>query len=247
MFEDIPTVSTKKQEIIDDLLKDLPSESAIEVNLPSENKIYALDDPGAPITLRPMTFEDEKQVISADKNQDPVNIILQRCITNLHVGELLISDKLYLIMKLREISYGDDYTTTIVCNGCKTENNTTIKLSQLRIEPVPSDLCDPLEVHLPSIGKMVKVRIPRVKDEKLFGGGDIYTNLWRFVEEIDGQFDKIIISAVLKKLPLRDMKLILKAMKTDFGVDTRIKFLCSECQETAVVELPINANFFDAN
>ena len=85
-----------KQEIIDDLLKNLPSETAIEVSLPSECRAYNLPDPTAMITLRPMTFEDEKALVSSEGTQDPINIILNRCCTNLNIAELLPMDKLYL-------------------------------------------------------------------------------------------------------------------------------------------------------
>ena len=77
-----PAVSAAKEKIVDEILKDLPIDSFIEVNLPSENRVYTLEDPAAPITLRPMTFEDEKQIVNAKKDQDPVNIILQRCSNN---------------------------------------------------------------------------------------------------------------------------------------------------------------------
>lgn len=248
MVEKNAAVSKAKQQIVEDILKDLPVDSFIEVDLPSENRVYTLKDPGAPITLRPMTFEDEKQIVNSKKDQDPVNIILQRCTTNLNIAELLSIDKLYLIMKLREISYGDDYNTLLVCSYCKAENPTTVKLSQLNVNPVPDDFSDPTEVMLPSINKMCKVALPRVRDEKLLTDvGKTLDEIWRFVKEIDGQTDKSIISAVLDKLPIIDMKTILNAMKTEFGVDTKIKFECSECKEVSVLDLPIDANFFDVS
>ena len=247
MFQQNPATDMAKKEIIDELLKDLPTDTAIEVNLPSNNKIYRLADANAPITLRPMTFEDEKHIISAERNQDPVNLILQRCVTNININDILSLDKLYLILKLREISYGDDYHTMLVCNKCKTENTLVVKISELNINEAPESFCDPVEVDLPSINKTARVKIPRVKDESLFSTNEIYSQLWRFIKDIDGQDDKAIINAVLEKLPIRDMKIILKAMKTDFGVDTRIKFQCVECKEADVVELPIDANFFDAS
>jgi len=243
-----PAVSAAKEKIVEEILKDLPVDSSIEVDLPSENKVYTLEDPAAPITLRPMTFEDEKQIVNAKKEQDPVNIILQRCSTNINISDLLSIDKLYLIMKLREISYGDDYNTLLICSFCKEEIPTTVKLSELNVNPVPDDFVDPIEVTLPSINKTCKVTLPRVRDEKLLTDvGKTLDEIWRFVVEIDGQTDKSIIAAVLDKLPIRDMKTILNSMKTEFGVDTKIKFGCNNCKEVSVVDLPIDANFFDVS
>jgi hypothetical protein len=238
-----------KQQIIDDLLKEAPSNEAIEVELPSEGRVYQLEDPTAPITIRPMTFDDEKSLVNASKNnQDPTNVILQRCVTNIKVQDLLQMDKLFLLMKLREISYGDDYNTLLICQHCKSENLTTVKLSQLNINPVPDDFCDPVEVLLPDIKKKAKVKLPRVRDEKVMADSTtIFDQLWRFVQEIEGYTDKSIIAAVVNKLPIRDVRTILNAIKTDYGIDTRIKFACKDCGGVSVVELPITANFFNVS
>jgi hypothetical protein len=237
-----------KQEIIDELLRELPQDTAIEVELPSECRVYTLPDPGAPITIRPMTFEDEKALVSSKKEQDPVNLILQRCTTNLNIPDLLSLDKLYLIMKLREISYGDDYNTLLICGLCKAENPTTIRLSTLNINPVPDDFTDPIEITLPTLKKKAKIKFPRVRDERFFTNTeDSLDQLWRFVSEIDGHTDKSIIAAVVNKLPLKDVRTIMKAMKTDFGVDTKVKFECNSCGGASVIDLPIDANFFDVN
>tara|TARA_Y100000310_G_scaffold321480_1_gene379159 strand:+ start:411 stop:1157 length:747 start_codon:yes stop_codon:yes gene_type:complete len=248
MLEPSPAIAKAKQEIIDDLLKELPTNVDIEVELPSENKIYTLEDPGAPITIRPMTFEDEKQLISASKDQDPVNLILQRCTSNINIPDLLSMDKLYLIMKLREISYGDDYSTLLICHTCKTENPITVRLSQLNINPVPDNFTDPVELELPVLKKMVKVTYPRVRDEKLFLDAEkTLDQLWRFVVEVGGHTDKSVIAAVVNQLPIRDIRTILNAIKTDFGLDTNIKFECHQCKEVSVVDLPLDANFFNVN
>jgi hypothetical protein len=237
-----------RDKAIEELLANLPTDTTIEVELPSECRIYNLEDPGAPITLRPMNFEDEKVIVNAKKNQDPTNIILERCLSNVHVHELLSMDKLYLLMKLREISYGDDYKVNLICPACKAENPTTVKLSQLNVNPVPDDFTDPVEVMLPGLQKTAKIKRPRVKDEKLFtDGGNMLDQLWRFVVELGGHTDKAVIAKVVERLPIKDSRTILNAMKTDYGVDTHVKFGCNECGEVSVVDLPIDANFFDVN
>jgi hypothetical protein len=151
-------------------------------------------------------------------------------------------------MKLREISYGDDYNTLLICSQCKSENPTTIKLSQLNVNPVPDDFQDPITVMLPTLKKEAKVRLPRVRDEKMMVDPAVALDqIWRFVTEIDGHIDKSIIARVVDKLPLKDIRTILKAIKTDFGVDTKIKFECTSCGGVTVVDLPIDSNFFDVN
>ena len=246
MLENSPAVDTAKQKIIDELLKELPTDTMVEVELPSECRVYELEDPNMPVTIRPMTFEDEKSIVSAKK--DPVNLVLQRCVTNVKILELLPMDKLFLIMKLREISYGDDYNTLLICQECKAENPTIVKLSQLNVNPVPDDFEDPITVTLPQLTKDIKVRQPRVRDEKVFADtATALDQLWRFVVEIDGHTDKSIIAAVIDKLPLKDVRTLLNAIKSDYGVDTKIKFVCEDCGGVSVVDLPIDANFFDVS
>ncbi len=248
MITNDPNADAAKQKIIEDLLKEVPSDTALEVQLPSECRAYTLEDEDMPITVRPMTFEDEKAIVGAKKNDDPVNLVLQRCVTNIKVMDLLPMDKLYLIMKLREISYGDDYNTLLLCQECKAENPTTVKLSELNVNPVPDDFEDPITFTLPIAKKEIKVRQPRVKDERLFMDTEqALDQLWRFVTEIEGHTDKSIISAVMDKLPLKDVRTILNAIKSEYGVDTKIKFICKDCGGVSVVDLPIDASFFDVN
>ena len=248
MLEQSPAVNEAKQQIVDELLKDLPSDSAVEVVLPSENRVYDNLENDEPITIRPMTFEDEKTLVGAKKEQDPVNILLERCTTDLNIAQLLPMDKLFLIMKLREISYGDDYNTMMICSHCQAENSNTIHLSELNVNPVPDDFSDPIKVSLPVLGKDALVRLPRVKDEKLLTDTkSALDQIWRFIVEIDGHTDKSIISAVLDKLPIKDMRTIMNAMKSDYGVEPTVKFQCTSCGGVTVTDLPIDANFFDVS
>lgn len=234
-------------DIVDDILAGVPVSTDVEVNLPSENRIYRLLDESKPITIRPMTFEDEKSLINGGDDEDSVNLLLSRCVSNINVNDLITIDKFYLLMKLREISYGDDYNVLLMCSHCGAENPTNVKLSELNVNPVPDDFQEPIKYTLPVLKKEVVLRYPRVKDEKFLEGTGSLDNIWRFVESIDGQTNKTVISRVIEKLPLIDIKTMLKLIKTDFGVDTSVKLKCSECGEISIKELPINANFFDVS
>jgi hypothetical protein len=159
--------------------------------------------------------------------------------------DLLPMDKLYLIMKLREISYGDDYDTVLICEHCKSENPAKIKLSSLNVNPVPDDFEDPITVFLPTIKREAKIKLPRVRDEKFLSDAEAsLSQIWRFVQEIDGHTDKSIVAAVVDKLPLVDMKTILKTFDTEYGLDTKVKLECNNCGGVSILELPINSNFF---
>ena len=236
-----------EQQIIDNILKNMPSNDEVAVELPSKNKFYSLVDASKPISLKPMTFDDERAMMSKKGGgSDIINILLSRCMINLDVGSLLQMDKLYLIMKLREISYGDDYNATITCENCKTENKVKFQLGSLPVNYIDDDYTNPVTIELPVLKKEVKLTLPRVRDESYFSTGEkAITNLWRFVESIGGCEAKTVISKVIPQLPLKDAHVLLEALGgADYGINTKVRFDCNYCSHSEVMELPITSDFF---
>jgi len=236
-----------EQQIIDNILKNMPSTEQVEVDLPSKNKFYTLKDPAKKISVRPMTFEDEREMMS-NKNggADVLNMLLTRCVDNIDVGSLLQMDKLYLVMKLREISYGDEYSASITCSNCKKQNQVKFSLSNMPVRYVEDDITNPVTLHLPVLDKEVKVELPRVRDENYFSNPEkAIANLWRFVTSIDNCEAKTVISKVIPQLPLKDAHVLLGAMgANEYGLDTQVRFDCNYCSHSEVMELPITADFF---
>ena len=198
-----------------------------------------------------MTFEDEKAIINAQNSAsiDSANLLLSRCVEGVDTESLILIDKLFLILKIREVSYGSEYKIGALCEKCNNENNLSIELDQLIINMLPEDYEDPQEVELKRIKKTCRVRLPRVTDEKyLLNADKVLDHLWRFVSEIGGSKDKGVISKVLKKLPIADLHSITNAISnTDFGVQTDVRFVCSHCNAHNTISLPITPNFFSPN
>ena len=244
-----PNPMFSDQQAIDDILKEMPANEAIELDLPSKNRFYNLKEPGKPITLRPMTFADEKSMLSKNTgNLDIINKLLARCLENVDVGQLLQIDKLYILMKLREISYGPEYTVSINCSKCKSENKVNFQLDTFNVRYADDNLTDPRTVHLPVLKKDVVVRLPRVTDEKYFANTEqSLVNLWRFVEKIDKYDSKPVISKVIPQLPIKDAHTLLEAIGcNDYGIDTNVRFDCAYCDNVESMELPITADFFSS-
>ena len=244
-----PNPMFSDQQAIDDILKEMPANEAIELDLPSKNRYYNLKEPGKPITLRPMTFADEKSMLSKNTgNLDIINKLLARCLENVDVGQLLQIDKLYILMKLREISYGPEYTVSINCSKCKSENKVNFQLDTFNVRYADDNLTDPRTVHLPVLKKDVVVRLPRVTDEKYFANTEqSLVNLWRFVEKIDKYDSKPVISKVIPQLPIKDAHTLLEAIGcNDYGIDTNVRFDCAYCDNVESMELPITADFFSS-
>ena len=247
-----PMEASKKmsdQQIIDDILKERPSNDEIELDLPSKNRFYTLPEPSKPITLRPMTFEDEKSMLSKKNGgTDIINRLLTRCLSNIEVQQLMQMDKLYILMKLREISYGPEYQVTINCPNCKAENNVKFELDTFSVNYADDDLTNPLKVHLPVINKEVTVRLPRVSDEHYFANAEqSLANIWRFVLDIGGYDSKAVISKVIPQLPLKDAHTLMQAIGcNEYGIDTNVRFACAYCDHIESMELPITADFFSS-
>lgn len=237
---------TDDQQIIDKVLENLPTNAEQIVELPSRAYIYKLKDPTKPITIRPMNFEDEKLVASQKNKADTLSLILDRCVSNLDTSELISADKLYLLIKLREVSYGDDYPCTLICSHCNTENKANLKMSELPVLYAEEGFSSTSEVHLTGINKKAKVKLIRNRDEIYFKDTSMaMTHIWRFVEEIDGVKEKPLIAKIITKLPSRDIKKLIKAMRSEIGVNTTINFSCASCGKLSTLEMPITADFFE--
>ena len=243
--------SLTEEEEIDNILEHLPSDVEIQVAVPSRGKFYGTNFDDSRVTVRPMSFSDEKAIITAqnDPTIDAANLLLSRCVEGLDIESLLLIDKLFLILKIRELSYGSEYKVTSLCPKCKAENNLSIELDKLLNNTLPEDFADPREIELPRIKKTCKVRMPRVTDENYLSNQEkILDQVWRFVSEIGGSSDKGVIAKVIKKLPIADLHTIVNAISnSDYGVQTDVRYVCSNCNDHNVISLPITPNFFSPN
>jgi hypothetical protein len=150
------------------------------------------------------------------------------------------------LLKLREISYGEEYPVIVTCEHCSAKEEINIKLSELLINYIPDDIEDPREIMLPKLKKKIKVRFPRVADEQYLINQDlIYGNLWRFIVSLDGVSDPVFIAKAVPKLAIMDIKFILKnILREDLGLDPKFIYLCDTCGAESTLSVPVNENFF---
>lgn len=238
------TMDADRQSILDKLLENVPAETEVIIDLPSENRFY---NGVTQVTVKPMTFENEKNVVANLKRDiDPINTLLADCVKGVNVSELLLFDKLYILMRLRQISYGDEYQFNVECPKCSRESSVKMSLTDLIINKIPEDLADPREIKLPVCKKKVKIRFPRVRDEIYLATADKLTdNLYRFVESVENVKDILIINKFIKKLPLKDIKILINELnRPDLGLDPRFIFGCTFCGKETELSIPITANFF---
>lgn len=230
---------------LEKLFGELPAETDVVITLPSEGRFY--DGNPKTVTITPIKFEDEKFLAANLKNKtNPINVLMSRCVKNLSIENLIIIDKLYILLKIREISYGESYPARITCGHCNADSEIKIDLTQLIVKEIPQDVSDPREITLPKLKKKAKVRFPRVSDEVYLNTQEqVYSNLWRFVVELDGISDPVFISKALPKMQIMDIKFIINnVMRQDLGLDPKFLFACGHCGEQTEMAVPINENFF---
>jgi hypothetical protein len=240
--------TNEKDKAIEAILEFLPTEVEIPVLPPSNNRFYTLKDPSKPITVRPMTYEDERVAAKAKASSgDILTILLDRCVTNINVNDLFIFDKVYMLLKLREATYGRDFETKVTCEKCGQNSEVKFDLTKVNVTSLPEEVSDPHVFELPVIKKEAAIRFPRIKDEIYLQGDEdhIGKNIWRFVASIDKNTDPYIISKVIEKLPIQDMHRIVKEISgSNWGIDPKANFPCSHCNEEYEISLPLGENFF---
>lgn len=243
-------MTNSTNDIIANLTSNIVENGSIPVAIPSNGLLYGKDFQG--VTLRAMTLADEKAGQAAVRNgENPVNTLLGRCLGGIQVDSLLSMDRDYLLIKLRELSFGQEFKATCPCPKCSFDNRVSFVLSKLPVEPLPEGFSEPIEINLLQSKLTVKLNFPRVRDEAFLLGDDPLDCLWRFISSIkkEGEEeeyrDKEIICAVVDKLQIADLHAIVRGLSLEgYGLQTKVKIGCTSCKATSVIDLPLDQNFF---
>ena len=251
MNDEIPEQKVlSEEEQIASVLEHLPAEVEVEVELPSRGIPY-FGAEGGPAKIRPLTFDDEKAMSTGGNNRDfnAANFLLSRCVLNIDIADVVLIDKLQLLLKIREISYGKDYKVGVVCTNCLHENTLDLQIDQLVVKRVPEDY-NFLEhsVLLPTTKKEALVSTLRVRSEKLVEIKSISANLWRFIKRIGTVTDPIIIPKIVDRLPIAYIHVIVKDISlSEYGVQPHVMYKCDSCSTANKIGLPLDENFFSVS
>jgi hypothetical protein len=233
---------------LDALFGDLKDDTVTITELPSRGKFY---EGYQGIEIKPLTYLDEQRILTTrDGNIDLVSKLLEKTVEGVSIENLLSMDKMYLLMKVREASYGDQYDFTVACTNCSTDVKASINLSEhLNLNMIDEDLEDPRTFKLPKLGVDVSVRFPRSKDEVFLKDGEsTYKNIYRFIISIDGNSDPIFISKAVKRMHIQDVKKIIsETTKGEYGIDPKFIFECPECSFAETMSIPMDVGFFSVS
>jgi len=133
-------------------------------NLPSKYLYYP---EGINVYGRPMNIRELKKLatMTITNASTTIDDVLRSSTRGIDLDEILISDKLYLILWLRANTYPESgYSVPFVCNECNIQSTYDFKVDDISINYIREDLRfeEPLEI---SSGDFIVCKYPRIKDE----------------------------------------------------------------------------------
>ena len=242
---------SKISDAVADLLQHVSSNADwIPLLLPSRGKAYVECD--EKIMIRPFTFAEEKKLRSikrAKQGGQVINSLIDECVQGLDFPSMTLEDKNYILFKLREISYGNDYTLTAECRECGAQNKLSVSISDVPVKYVEDDYEEPFIITLPDSKQEVKFVTPRTKDEAYLESAEKLTdNLWRFLLSVGTYSEEKVIRAFLEATTVRDISYLRgEIVKERYGMNKSMSFECADCGEVSESLIPFTESFFSAS
>lgn len=243
-----------------------------EVVLPSKG-ILNPEIPGGKIIQRCMMLSDQQFISGSKINEDEIlQILVKRCIVSpkdLDVGLLTPADTLFLLFKLRVLSYGSNYRISRRCPECNERVEMTLDLSDLKVETLDKGYEKNLTVTLPHSGDTVTTKIltnndskelnDEIKKSKARSNGEdtmsLYLDLASKIKEVklknpkEGQ-DKVLTNHVdilkyVQELTNRDALIIDSTLDNiSYGIVPVLNSKCPNCGNDVDVPVRLDSEFF---
>lgn len=196
---------------------------------------------GDEIELREMTGAEEELLTNQRliRSGDAVNQVLVNCILRIGesdeispkaVGDMLSGDRLFTLVKLRQVSLGDEVELDLVCPSaaCRAKNRVTVNLDDLPVTPYGEER--EFVFGLPASGSKVRFAYLDGHKEKRLAQmqePSISAAMMIRILDIDGTAPS---KKALAEMSLRDRSALRQDMlSVDAGIDTTIESNCDSC------------------
>tara|TARA_R110000824_G_scaffold9681_3_gene42974 strand:+ start:8834 stop:9760 length:927 start_codon:yes stop_codon:yes gene_type:complete len=250
-----PVASDVFDGTVQDAVGDLLSNVAIgeewrPLELPSRGKAYVESD--GFVQIKPFTFAEERKLRSIKHANQGVKVIkglFQACVKGLNYDGMTLEDKNYILFKLREISYGDEYTVQAECPICDSKNSLTLNISNVPVKYAEDDYKEPISITLPDSKQTLVYVTPRCNDEKFLADLEVLTdNLWRFMISIGKYKDERIKREFLKSTTVKDVVYFREQLVSErYGMKNSMSYECASCGEVNESLIPFNESFFSVS
>jgi hypothetical protein len=264
-----PKINVKAQgsDKFEQLMNGLKTQLYEEINLPSKGKFYdGLDGPtNGILSVRRMTGKEEEILATQRlvKKNLALDMIFDKCIKENYKSEnLLVADRVYLLIYLRGISISENYDVEVTCPKCDKTFETSINLGELSVDYCPDDFNSAsLRGILPQSGYSFSYRLPTaVQDKEVqkrldFVGGFakdanapddlVHYRTALAVTDIEGLTDKEELKLLIENLSIGDSNYLRNVINNPpFGVNTKTMLDCNFCKSDFLMELPFGISFF---
>ena len=242
-----------------------------EITLPSHGLLNS-EIPDGKIVQRCMMVTDQKYLSSANV---PAGVALKELLNrtttspeHFNVSNLTLADTLFMIFKLRQLSYGDRYKFKTICPVCGHKIDVSLDLSTLEVESLDADYQERLVTTLPHRGDIVYTKLLTNRDtdeiEKELkrrlkkNPNDDSEYVLRIVYSIekielinpnkDGKKElthPLDIEVYVNQLTDLDASAIIYARDSvKYGVAPTVDYVCPECEEDIEVSVQFSSKFF---
>ena len=253
--EDIPVASEVFDGTVSDAISDLLSQVEDKgdwrnLELPSRGKAYIKSD--GIVQIRPFSFKEEKKLRAIKKTNQAISVIrtlVQSCVKGLEYDAMTLEDKNYILFKLRQISYGDEYSIRAQCESCDAVNNLTLEISKVPVNYAPDDYQEPFTIMLPDSKQPLVFITPRCNDEHFLADvGMLTDNLWRWIISIGKYKDERIKKTFLEQTTVKDLSYFREQLLEDrYGMKNDVVYDCDKCGEDNQTVIPFNESFFSVS
>jgi len=218
--------------------------------------MYTFELPsGAVIEIREMTGAEEELLTNQRliRSGDAVNRVLANCILRLGESEqptlndilnMLSGDRLFTLVRLRQVSLGDEVELDLVCpnQACRVKNHIIVNLNDLVVIPYGEER--EFTFTLPGSGKKVKfIHLDGNKEKRLaqMQEPNITSAMMIRILEIDGAAPS---KKAFAEMSMRDRTALRSEMlRVDAGIDTNIECGCESCGTLIRTKLEAEPSF----
>ena len=239
--------------------------------LPSRGILYGKIDgepeiPGGKYEVRKLTSREDALIFQQGAPAlDRINRVINSCVrlpNSFDPDNLLVTDRMAILLTLRIMSLGRKYKVPFKCQFCNQQSKYELDiLEDLDEKTPPEDLEEPIDVDLPDEGIMVTLRFMRGTDESrvmkranrlMMQSTDVqdqsyFHRIALLIVGIDGDTTKALGERedFVRHLSLKDITTMRNAIdKHEPGIDLRVYPLCGHCGATNEMALPFTAEFF---
>ena len=233
-----------------------------EVTLPSSGQFYDGRIPDGLVSIEPMGTREEKLFSTGASGGAVINRLFDSCVTvSIPHLDLVLGDRLFLLLQIRAISYGDEYTFPFRCSECRTKSWGSISIPKIPIRIPKEGSTSVFSVQLPILGNTLEMRLLTGKDEesienyskqfkrrrKNVGDVEYIYRLARRFESIDGNTIGIKEAMqFVEKLKGKDSLYLRDEIDDhDVGPELDVEPECGECgYANGPFSMPFESEFF---